>query len=101
LLFVCASMGHEKLYEEATKVAEQADDVASNAPDGVDEKATPEAAEPIDAEEFWVAMEGLRLRVRSVCLEQNPEEHASIDAEMIALRERVWGALSGTDSKRA
>jgi hypothetical protein len=55
----------------------------------------------INAEEFWGEMEGLRHRIRSICRERNPEEHASIDAEMINLRERVWAALSATGSKRA
>ncbi|HKO20049.1 MAG TPA: hypothetical protein VJU82_14290 [Acidobacteriaceae bacterium] len=38
-------MGHEKLYEEAIKVAAEAPDVVSGGPDDVDVKGTPATAE--------------------------------------------------------
>ncbi len=45
------------------------------------------------SEECWGRIEALRQRVKSVCTGEAVGEHASIDAEMIELREIVWAAL--------
>ncbi len=45
------------------------------------------------SDECWARIEALRQRVKSVCTGEAEAEHASIDAEMIELREIVWAAL--------
>lgn len=55
----------------------------------------------ISAEEYWAEVEGLRNRVRTLSGRENRHEHASIDEEITALRERVWAALKAVDNKRA
>jgi hypothetical protein len=55
-------MGHDKLYEEATKVTAEDGEVILDGPDGVDVKVTPEAAEQtaINLEDAAVEVRGQR-----------------------------------------
>ena len=55
-------MGHDKLYDEATKVAAEDGEVILDGPDGVDVKVTPEAAEQtaVNLEDAAVEARGQR-----------------------------------------
>lgn len=51
---------------------------------------------PDKSEECWGRIEGLRQRVKDVCHGAEKDEHASIDAELIDLRDFVLTALGRT-----
>ncbi len=49
------------------------------------------------SEQCWTRIESLRHRLRSICREADRDELASIDAEMVELREVVFTALGGRE----
>ncbi len=49
------------------------------------------------AEQCWTTIEGLRHRVKSLCRTADEGELASVDAEMVALREFVFAALKAQE----
>jgi hypothetical protein len=51
------------------------------------------------SEQFWARIEGLRHRVRPICIEAHKDELASLDAEMIEIRELVFAALQPLNGK--
>jgi hypothetical protein len=48
--------------------------------------------EPI-SEQCWTSFEGIRHRVKSICRNADGDELASVDAEIVALRELVFNSL--------
>ncbi len=49
------------------------------------------------SEQCWAMIEGLRHRVKSICIGADKDEFASIDAEMVELREIVFTSLKGSE----
>lgn len=45
------------------------------------------------SEQCWARIESLRYRIKSICITADEAERASLDAEMIELRDIVWEAL--------
>ncbi len=52
--------------------------------------------EPI-SEQCWTSFEGLRHRVKALCRSADEDEMASVDAEMVALRELVVTSLKARE----
>jgi hypothetical protein len=45
------------------------------------------------SEQCWARIESLRYRIKSICVAADEAERASLDAEIIELRDIVWEAL--------
>lgn len=48
------------------------------------------------SDDCWTRIESLRHRVKSICIGADKDELASVDAELVELREIVFSSLQGS-----
>ena len=51
------------------------------------------------SERCWTNIEGLRHRIKSICRNVDEDELASVDAEIVALRELVYTSLKAREKE--